>query len=124
MSAGPIPVFVPAFFAAVVCMYLYAGPFTAISQAVVSPALRASSVTLLLFISHVFGDSHSTFDIGFISDHIGSLQTALLITSPTLLIIAAVIAATGLGSVKSDIENMEEEWAHRPAGEPELAAML
>src|SRR6266704_2620784 len=96
MNAGPIPVFVPAFFAAVVCMYLYAGPFTAISQAVVSPALRASSVTLLLFISHVFGDSHSTFDIGFISDHIGSLQTALVITSPTLLLIAAGIAATGL----------------------------
>jgi MFS family permease len=118
MNAGPIPVFVPAFFAAVVCMYLYAGPFTAISQAVVSPALRASSVTLLLFISHVFGDSHSTFDIGFISDHIGSLQTALLITSPTLLLIAAAIAATGLRTAKPDVESMESEWEKRTAPEP------
>jgi MFS family permease len=89
-NAGVIPVFVPAFFIAVVCIYLYAGPYTAISQAVVSPALRASAVTMLLFVSHVFGDSHSTFDIGFLSDHIGSLQVALLITSPTLLIAAAL----------------------------------
>ena len=103
-------------------MYLYAGPFTAISQAVVSPALRASSVTLLLFISHVFGDSHSTFDIGFISDHIGSLQTALVITSPTLLIIAAAIAATGLRTAKPDIDGMEAEWARRSAG-PDAAAV-
>jgi MFS transporter, Spinster family, sphingosine-1-phosphate transporter len=82
---------------------------------VVSPALRASSVTMLLFISHVFGDSHSTFDIGFLSDRIGSLQTALLITSPTLLILAAIIAATGLRSVRGDIQAMEDEWAARPA---------
>ena len=118
LNAGPIPIFVPAFLIGVVAIYLYSGPFTALSQAVVSPALRASAVTLLLFISHVFGDSHSTFDIGFISDRIGSLQTALLITSPTLLILAAVIAATGLRSAKPDIEKMEEEWASR---EPALA---
>jgi MFS family permease len=113
MTAGSIPVFVPAFFAAVVCMYLYSGPFTAVSQAVVSPALRASSVTLLLFISHVFGDSHSTFDIGFLSDHLGSLQTALLITSPTLLVFAAGIAATGLRTAKPDVDSMESAWARR-----------
>jgi MFS transporter, Spinster family, sphingosine-1-phosphate transporter len=115
LDAGPIPIFVPAFLIGVVAIYLYSGPFTAISQAVVSPALRASGVTMLLFISHVFGDSHSTFDIGFISDRIGSLQTALLITSPTLLVLAAFIAGTGLSSAKHDVEKMEDEWAARPA---------
>jgi predicted MFS family arabinose efflux permease len=115
MNVGPIPVFVPAFLAAVVCLYLYSGPFTALSQNVVSPGLRASSVTMLLFVSHVFGDSHSTFDIGVISGWIGSLQAALLITSPTLLILAAVIAATGLRTVHRDIQKMEDEWAARPA---------
>ena len=113
LNAGPIPIFVPAFLISVVCIYLYSGPFTALSQAVVSPGLRASSVTMLLFVSHVFGDSHSTFDIGFLSDRIGSLQTALLITSPTLLIVAAVLAATGLRSVTKDVETMEHEWAQR-----------
>jgi len=114
LNIGPIPIFIPAFLITVVALYLNSGPFTAVSQNVVSPALRASSVTMLLFVSHVFGDSHSTFDIGFLSDRIGSLQTALLITSPTLLIVAAIIAATGLRSVRSDTQAMENEWADRP----------
>jgi MFS family permease len=118
LNIGPIPIFVPAFLITVIAIYLHAGPFTAVSQNVVSPALRASCVTLLLFVSHVFGDSHSTFDVGWISDHVGSLQLALLITSPTLLVVAAIIAATGLKSVKPDTERMEGAWAARPA-EPE-----
>ena len=115
MNLGPVPLFVPAFFLAVVSLYLYSGPFTALSQSVVSPSLRASAVTMLLFVSHVFGDSHSLFDVGFISDRVGSLQLALLMTSPTLLILAAVIAATGLRSVRRDVQKMEDEWADRPA---------
>ena len=71
---------------------------------------------MLLFISHVFGDSHSTYDVGQISDWLGgNLQAALLITSPTLLILAALAAASGLRTVKHDIEAMEKEWASRPA---------
>jgi sugar phosphate permease len=115
LNIGPVPIFIPAFLITVICLYLHSGPFTAVSQNVVSPALRASSVTMLLFISHVFGDSHSTFDVGFLSDTLGSLQTALLITSPTLLIVAAIIAATGLRSVKTDTQAMEDDWAARPA---------
>ena len=116
MSIGPIPVFVPVFLLTVICLYLYQGPFTAVSQNVVSPALRASAVTLLLLISHIFGDSHSTFDVGWLSDHLGhNLQAALLITSPTLLILAAVAAATGLRTIKHDTDAMEEEWATQPA---------
>lgn len=120
MNVGPIPIFIPAFLITVVCLYLHSGPFTAVSQNVVSPALRASCVTMLLFVSHVFGDSHSTFDVGLLSDRIGSLQGALLITSPTLLVLAAILAATGLRSVKHDTEVMEDDWAHRP-GDPAVA---
>jgi MFS family permease len=115
MDVGPVPVFIPAFMAAVICLYLYSGPFTAVSQNVVSPALRASAVTTLLFVAHVFGDSHSTFDVGYLSDRIGSLQVALLITSPTLLVLAAICAASGLRSVRADVERMENDWAARPA---------
>jgi MFS family permease len=121
LNIGPIPIFIPAFLITVIALYLNSGPFTAVSQNVVSPALRASSVTMLLFVSHVFGDSHSTFDIGVLSDWIGSLQTALLITSPTLLIVAAILAATGLRSVRRDTEAMEDEWANRPV--PTTAAV-
>jgi len=119
LNIGPIPIFIPAFLIAVICLYLYSGPFTAVSQNVVSPALRASSVTMLLFVAHVFGDSHSTSDIGFLSDRIG-LQAALLVTSPTLLVVAAIIAATGLRSIRPDTQAMEDEWAKRPA-EPAAA---
>jgi MFS transporter, Spinster family, sphingosine-1-phosphate transporter len=115
LNVGPIPIFIPAFLITVVCLYLHSGPFTAVSQNVVSPALRAGSVTMLLFVSHVFGDSHAPFDVGFLSDRLGSLQTALLVTSPTLLIVAAIIAATGLRSVKPDTQAMEDEWAARPS---------
>ena len=115
LNIGPIPIFVPAFLITVIALYLNAGPFTALAQNVVSPALRASSVTMLLFVAHVFGDSHSTFDVGFLADRVGSLQTALLITSPTLLVVAAIIAATGLRSARPDTQAMEEEWARRPA---------
>ena len=121
LNIGPIPIFIPAFLITVIALYLNSGPFTAVSQNVVSPSLRASSVTMLLFVSHVFGDSHSTFDIGFLSDRIGSLQTALLITSPTLLIVAAILAATGLRSVRLDTQAMEDEWANRPV--PTTAAV-
>jgi len=114
-NIGPIPIFVPAFLITVIALYLSAGPFTAVAQNVVSPALRASSVTMLLFVAHVFGDSHSTFDVGFLADKLGGLQAALLITSPTLLVVAAIIAATGLRSVRPDMEAMEDEWAKRPA---------
>ena len=113
LNIGPIPIFIPAFLIAVICLYLYSGPFTAISQNVVSPALRASSVTMLLFVAHVFGDSHSTFDVGFLSDRFG-LQATLLVISPALLILAAIIAATGLRSIRPDTEAMEGEWASGP----------
>ena len=121
LNVGPVPVFIPVFLLTVVCLYLYNGPFTALSQNVVSPALRASAVTMLLFVSHVFGDSHSTFDVGFLSDRLGgNLQAALLITSPTLIVLAAIVAATGLRTVKQDVDRMEDEWAARPP-EPALS---
>jgi len=121
MSIGPVPIFVPVFLATVVCLYLYAGPFTALSQNVVSPGLRASALTMTLLVAHVLGDSHSTYDVGQISDWLGgNLQAALLITSPTLLILAAVAAATGLRTVGKDTEAMEAEWAMRPT-EPVLS---
>ena len=122
LNIGPIPIFVPAFLITVIALYLNAGPFTAVAQNVVSPALRASCVTMLLFVAHVFGDSHSTFDVGFLADRLGSLQSALLITSPTLLIVAAIFAATGLRSVKPDTQAMEDEWARRPAQQTNTAS--
>jgi MFS transporter, Spinster family, sphingosine-1-phosphate transporter len=120
LELAGIPVFVPLFFVSVVCIYLYSGPFTAVSQNVVTPGLRAGAVTMLLFISHLFGDSHAPADVGWLSDQLHSLQLALLLTSAPLLLLAAAAAATALGSVDRDTVAMEEEWAQR-VPEPEAA---
>jgi MFS transporter, Spinster family, sphingosine-1-phosphate transporter len=126
MNIGPIPVFVPVFLVTVVCLYLYIGPFSAVSQNVVSPGLRASAVTITLLIAHVLGDSHSTFDVGKLSDLLNhNLQAALLITSPTLLLLAALAAATGLKTIADDTRKMEAQWAARlPEPEAKREAAL
>jgi MFS family permease len=108
-----VPVFVPLFFLSVVCVYLHAGPFTAIAQNVVTPALRAGAVTMLLLISHLFGDSHGPADVGWLSDRTHSLQLALLLTSAPLLLLAAAVAATALPSADRDAAIMEESWAEK-----------
>ncbi|MDQ6920734.1 MAG: MFS transporter [Candidatus Dormibacteraeota bacterium] len=113
LSVGGVPAFVPLFFVTVVCVYLYLGPFTAVSQNVVSPGLRAGAVTMLLLISHLFGDSHAPADVGWLSDRLHSLQLALLITSAPLLLLAAAVAATALRSVDRDSEIMERTWAEK-----------
>jgi hypothetical protein len=49
---------------------------------------------------------------------LSAVADALLNTTPTMLILAAIIAATGHRSVKPDREGMEDEWAARaPVGD-------
>ena len=78
--------FVPMFLLGAACLYLYNGPYTAIKQNVVLPTVRASAVTLALLIEHLLGDSYAPFAIGKLSDALGSLQLALLILLPPLLL--------------------------------------
>jgi MFS transporter, Spinster family, sphingosine-1-phosphate transporter len=114
---APAAWFVPIFLAAVVCLYLYSGPFTAIGQNVVVPSLRASAVTVTLLIAHLFGDSYAPAAVGLLSDAIGSLQLSLLIVSPTLLLVATGFAALALRSIHSDTSAMDREWAARTSRE-------
>jgi MFS family permease len=108
--------FIPFFLVSVIALYLYNGPFTAIGQNVVPPSLRASAVTLTLFIAHLAGDSWSPAAVGFLSDQLKSLQMALLITSTPLLLVAAAITFAAFRSVEHDTSAMEKTWA---AGEVE-----
>jgi MFS transporter, Spinster family, sphingosine-1-phosphate transporter len=108
---APASWFVPAFLLAVICLYLYSGPFAAIGQNVVVPPLRASAVTVGLLIEHLLGDSYAAAAVGLLSDVLGSLQMALLVISPTLLLLAAGVAALGLGTIHADTRNMDRQWA-------------
>jgi nitrate/nitrite transporter NarK len=110
LAPGPKS-FVPLFLLGVVALYLYSGPYTAIKQNVVVPTFRASAVTLSLLIEHLLGDSYSPFAIGRLSDAVHSLQLALLILLPPLLVLAALAALTGVRAEAADGTAMEERWA-------------
>jgi MFS transporter, Spinster family, sphingosine-1-phosphate transporter len=93
------------------CLYLYNGPYTAVKQNVVLPTVRATAVTTALLIEHLLGDSYAPFAIGKLSDALNSLQLALLILLPPLLVLAALFAATGVGHEDPDGRAMEARWA-------------
>jgi MFS family permease len=105
------PVFALMFLLAVVALYMYSGPFTALSQDVVVPSMRASAVTVSLFIAHLFGDSYSPVAVGVLSDGLHDLNLALLIVSPTLLLVAAGFAAAGMRTIRRDRAAMELAWS-------------
>jgi len=111
---APASWFLPSFLLAVVCLYFYTGPFAAIAQNVVVPSLRASAVTVTLLISHLFGDSYAAAAVGFLSDSVGGLQSALLIVSPLLLLLAAALAMLALRSIQADMVAMDAQWTHHP----------
>src|SRR2546428_726138 len=87
--------------------------------------LSVGRAGLLAGVVLVLGGVIGTFAVGFIAARLGSLQLALLITSPALLLLPAGVAAPGLRSVRRDTEAMEEGWAARPAEaeEPERPAL-
>jgi hypothetical protein len=62
-------------------------------------------------IEHLLGDSYSPFAIGRLSDAVHSLQLALLILLPPLLVLAALAAMTGTRAEAADGAAMEERWA-------------
>jgi predicted MFS family arabinose efflux permease len=103
--------FVPMFLLGAACLYLYNGPYTAIKQNVVLPTVRATAVTVALLIEHLLGDSYAPFAIGKLSDALNSLQLALLVLLPPLLILAAVFASLGLRHEEADGRAMEARWA-------------
>jgi len=110
--------FVPMFFMGAACLYLYNGPYTAIKQNVVLPTVRATAVTVSLLIEHLLGDSYAPFAIGKLSDALHSLQLALLILLPPLLVLAALFAATGVRDEEPDGRAMEARWADASSWTP------
>jgi len=111
LLAPSVPLFLPMFLLGVAALYLYSGPYTAIKQNVVLPTVRASAVTLALLIEHLFGDSYAPLAIGKLSEALHSLQLALLVLLPPLLLVAAGAAATGLNAEDTDGRRMSREWS-------------
>lgn len=106
-----LALFIPMFLLGAASLYLYNGPYTAIKQNVVVPTLRGTAVMISLLIEHLLGDSYAPLAIGKLSDALHSLQLALLILLPPLLVLAALFAAGGLRHEETDGKAMEARWA-------------
>ncbi len=116
LQAPSVTAFIPLALLTAIALYVYTAPYTALMQNVVVPTLRASAVTLSLFMAHLLGDSWSSLAVGVISDQLGrNLGVAMSIFGPPLLVVAAVIALTGTAAVRNDIEKMEAAWASHEA---------
>jgi hypothetical protein len=105
---------------AAVSLNLYSAPFTALAQNIVVPSMRASAITLSLFVGHLLGDAWSPPAIGALSDTLHSLPLAIGLTCPLVLLGAAALAVAGFGTAQKDTDSMEETWARHPS-EPATA---
>jgi MFS family permease len=113
MIVGGFALFLPFFFLSALFLSSYSGPLTAVTQDVVSPAMRALVVSLTLLIGHLLGDVTSPLLVGVISDRLGGgahgLNRAMLFTCPILLIIAGVVGIVGSRVVRADLTRVEEK---------------
>ena len=90
LQAATLPTFLILMFFAAGFLQASSGPLSALSQDVIVPARRARAVAISLLLTHLLGDAFAPFAIGSLSDALGSLQQALLITSVTIVAAAAV----------------------------------
>ncbi|HVC45703.1 MAG TPA: MFS transporter [Terracidiphilus sp.] len=90
---GPSTWAVPSLLAAEFFLFLNTGPLnTAIVNSVSAP-IRASAISVNLFIIHAFGDSFSPTIIGAISDRTGSLRVGLGATLLALVVSCVILLA-------------------------------
>jgi MFS family permease len=71
-------------------IFLPTGPIVSEIFEIVPVHLRASSMALCIFVTHLFGDFGSPAIVGDISNYVGDLQKAVLIL-PAMLLIGAVL---------------------------------
>jgi MFS transporter, Spinster family, sphingosine-1-phosphate transporter len=105
LQATTLPTFLVLMFFAAGFLQASSGPLSALSQDVIVPARRARAVAISLLLTHLLGDAFAPFAIGSLSDAIGSLQHALLVTSVTI-VAAAVVGFYGCRFVAGDRERV------------------
>ncbi len=108
VTTAALPAFLAAMFGATALLQFSSGPLTALSQDVIIPARRARAVALSLLLTHLLGDAFAPFALGGLSDTLGSLQRAFLVT-PASVLVAAAIAFVGCRWVAADRAAMLRE---------------
>lgn len=103
-----LPVFLGMTFLAAGFLQAGNGPLLALVQDVVIPTRRARAIAITLLFAHLFGDALAPSAIGALSDHLGSLQQALLIT-PLALLVAALVGLVGYRWVAGDRQQVLQD---------------
>jgi MFS family permease len=117
MLAPARAVFLPALFLAVACLVLYIGSVNAVIHNVVHPGLRATAMSIFVFVVNLGGAALSPPLVGLISDRQQSLQSAMLML-PVLVFFAGLIALAAATVVGGDMRRLA---AALQLGSPESA---
>jgi len=102
-------VFLGALFFAVFFLVLHTGIVNAVIHNVVHPSLRATAISIFVFLIHLGGDAFSPAIVGLISDR-ASLQGAMLIL-PVMVFSAGLLALAASGVVVGDMRRLEGRLA-------------
>jgi len=94
-------------------------------QNVVVPSLRASAAGMQNTIAKLFGFASGPLAVGIVSDLVDhDLGLSLRLLAPAALLLAAACFALALGSMKRDVQTMEESWALRELPPTPLSTAL
>jgi MFS family permease len=84
-------------------------------QNVILPSLRASAESMTITFGRLVG-ALGPLSVGVVSDLAGhDLGLSILLLAPTAFLLCGACYALALGSMKRDVERMEESWALRAA---------
>jgi MFS family permease len=84
-------------------------------QNVILPSLRASAESMVFTFGRLFG-ALGPLSVGVVSDLAHrNLGLGLVLLTPTAFLLCAACYAVALGSMKRDVDAMEESWAQREA---------
>jgi len=103
-----LPLFIAIFIVAAISLNFCTGPLNAVIQDIIAPNMRATAVGLALLLAHLLGDAAAPTIIGLISDH-STLETALIVTAPTFLLLAGIVCLLGLKTVARDMSRMQKQ---------------
>jgi MFS family permease len=105
-------VYIPAIFVAEVMVFLNTGPANAVLVNVALPEIRATAIASAIFVYHLLGDVPSPILIGYASDRLGSLQTALMLTSAAMAV-SGVFYLLGTRTLGEDSDRVVRVLAER-----------
>jgi len=97
-----MPTFVPLLIGTFFLYTWYNGPLSAVILDVVPPAVRSSVLGAYVLFSHLAGDAIAPPLVGYLSDQLRDLRTAMLLL-PAVGVVGGLVILVGLKTVGADM---------------------